>query len=132
MYMRYILIVEDDEDDRDLLCSAINEIDTSIRCILARNGQEALLGLRLKEFPRPNLIFLDLNMPRINGFQCLKELKKDRALQDIPVVIYSTSDVNEYRVECEQLGAVHFITKPTQFMDLCRVISEVMLKEMIC
>ncbi len=130
--MRYILIVEDDEDDRDLLCSAINEIDTSIRCILARNGQEALLGLRLKEFPRPNLIFLDLNMPRINGFQCLKELKKDRALQDIPVVIYSTSDVNEYRVECEQLGAVHFITKPTQFMDLCRVISEVMLKEMIC
>jgi CheY-like chemotaxis protein len=131
LFMPYILIVEDDEDDRDLFCSAVYEIDPSIRCILARNGEEALLGLRLKEFPRPNLIFLDLNMPRINGFQCLKELKKDRLLQDIPVAIYSTTDVNEYREECKQLGAIHFITKPTQLTDLCRVISDVMLKEMI-
>jgi CheY-like chemotaxis protein len=129
--MLHLLIIEDDEDDRDLFCDAIHEIEPQIKCILARNGEEALTGLRLDQFPKPKLIFLDLNMPRKNGFQCLRELKGDRLLRDIPVVIYTTSKSIEQKTECEKLGAVHFITKPTSFNELCRVISNVLYKEMI-
>jgi CheY-like chemotaxis protein len=129
--MPYILIVDDDADDRDLFCTAMREVDPSLACIHARDGQEALLGLRLKEFPTPHLIFIDLNMPRLNGFQCLKELKKDRALQNIPVAIYTTSKIREHKEECERLGAAHFITKPTRFTELCTVISDVLVSEML-
>ena len=129
--MAYILIVDDDEDDRELFCDALREVDPSIVCVHAQDGQQALLGLRLKEFPIPHIIFIDLNMPRLNGFQCLKELKKDRALQNIPVAIYTTSKIKEHKEECERLGASHFITKPTRFTELCSVISEVLVKEIV-
>ena len=129
--MAYILIVDDDEDDRELFCDALREVDPSIVCIHAQDGQQALLGLRLKEFPIPHIIFIDLNMPRLNGFQCLKELKKDRSLQNIPVAIYTTSKIKEHKEECERLGASHFITKPTRFTELCSVISEVLVKEIV-
>ncbi len=129
--MQHILIIEDDEDDRDLFCDAIYKISPQIKCILARNGEEALIGLRLNEFPKPNLIVLDLNIPNENGVQCLRELKGDRSLLDIPVAIYTTFKSIEQKMECEKLGAVHFITKPTSFNELCRVISNVFYKEMI-
>lgn len=129
--MPNILIVDDDEDDRDLLSTVIHEIDTRIKCFLARNGHEALLSLRMKEYPKLDLIFLDLNMPRISGTEFLRELKKDRSLQDIPVVIYSTSKLEEDKHECEKLGAVHFIIKPNSFTELRRLISNVLDKEMI-
>lgn len=65
--MTRVLIVDDDEDDRDLLTIAIHELDPKIHCILARNGEEALQGLRAQNLSKPDLIFLDLNMPRTNG-----------------------------------------------------------------
>jgi CheY-like chemotaxis protein len=126
-----VLIVDDDEDDRDLFCIAVHEIEPRTHCIMARNGEEALQGLRLEEYPKPHIIFLDLNMPRINGFQCLRELKKDRELQDIPVVIYTTSKVEEDRQEIKNFGAVHYISKPSSFTELCSIISNVFEKEMI-
>jgi CheY-like chemotaxis protein len=126
-----VLIVDDDEDDRDLLSEAVHEIDPRINCILARNGQEALIGLRMHEMPKPNLIFLDLNMPRVNGIQFLKELRKDRALRDIPVAIYTTSNLNKDEQECRRLGAVHFVTKPSSFNGICMMVSKVFIDEMI-
>lgn len=129
--MPYILIVDDDEDDRDLFCDAVHDIEPSLHCILARDGQEALLGLRLADFPKPNLIFLDLNMPRVNGLQCLRELKSDRSLQDIPVVMYTTSKVNEQKETCLRLGAIRFITKPTKFTALREAVADVLDMQMI-
>jgi CheY-like chemotaxis protein len=111
--MATVLIVDDDEDDRDLFCIALHDIDPSINCIIARNGIEAMQGLRSQNFERPDWIFLDLNMPRLNGIQCLMELKKDPSLQDIPVIIYTTSKLKEDREKTQQLGAIHFITKPS-------------------
>jgi CheY-like chemotaxis protein len=129
--MPYILIVDDDEDDRDLFCDVVHEIEPSLHCILARNGQEALLGLRMAEFPKPQLIFLDLNMPRLNGLQCLRELKSDRSLQNIPVVIYTTSKIKEHKDECMELGAVDFLTKPTSFSELRRMVADVINREVV-
>ena len=127
----YILIIDDDEDDRDMLSSAIHDIDPQFKCLLAANGDEALTGLRLNHFPKPELIFLDLNMPRLTGLQLLKELKKDRVLQEIPVVIYSTSNAREDKAACMELGAVHFITKPTSYKVLKRMISDVLVTELL-
>ncbi len=129
--MARVLIVEDDEDDRDLLFEAIHEVDHSINCIAAQNGQEALAGLRRTEMPKPDLIFLDLNMPRVNGMQFLKEIKRDSTLQDIPVVIYTTSKISTDESECKRLGAVHFITKPNSFRGICRIVADIFANEMI-
>jgi CheY-like chemotaxis protein len=125
-----ILIIDDDEDDRDLLTMAIQDIDASIKCIMARNGEEALQILG-RLYLKPHLIFLDLNMPFRNGVQFIKELRKNRDLQDIPVVIYTTSSSKGYTEDLKNLGAMHFITKPHSFKDLSQRVQEVFTKELI-
>ena len=129
--MANVLIVDDDEDDRDLFCIAVHELDAKINCILARNGEEALQGLQLEKFPKPDLIFLDINMPRLNGIQFLRELKKDSHLQVIPVVIYTASLQGQDLEEAKELGAEHFFAKPSSFRALCKIIKDVFTKEMI-
>jgi CheY-like chemotaxis protein len=126
--MTHILIIDDDEDDRDLLTIAIHEADPTINCAMARNGQEALHGLKVMEFPKPHLIFLDLNMPRLNGVQFMNELTKDRELHDIPVVIYTTSKIKEDVEKMLALGASYFLTKPTSFNELCRSVKDILTK----
>lgn len=125
-----ILIIDYDEDDRDLLTMAIQEIDASIKCIMARNGEEALQILG-KHYVKPHLIFLDLNTPFRDGVQFIKELRKNRGLQDIPVVIYTTSLVKDYVEDLKKLGAMYFITKPHSFKDLSQRLQEVFTKELI-
>lgn len=129
--MVHILIVVDDEDDGDIFCEAVHELEPAANCILARNGQEALIRLRLHQFPRPEIIFIDLNMNRINGLQCLREIKKDSSLQDIPVVIYTTSKRKEDQEETKALGVVHYLIKPSKFSELCRNLNLIFQKEMI-
>jgi CheY-like chemotaxis protein len=127
----HILIIDDDEDDRDLLSIAVHELDPKIHCAMARNGQEALDTLQTLKFPRPQLIFLDLNMSRMNGVQFIQEMKKDRVLQDIPVIVYTTSKLKEDAEKMLSLGASHVLTKPTSFKELCRNVRDIFEKEMI-
>lgn len=110
-----IMIVDDDEDDIDFFCEVINEIDGSYTCVTAANGEEALQKLRKGKTQLPDLIFLDLNMPRMNGKVCLQQIKKDSALQNIPVIIYTTSSHRQDKEETLQHGAAHFMTKPPTF-----------------
>jgi len=107
-----ILIVDDDPDDQLQLIEAFREIDPDVVCCTAMNGQE---GLKLLEFTTPallpSLIFLDLNMPRVNGQRFLFELKSDDHLKAIPVVIYSTSSNPKDIKDLMRLGAFDYITK---------------------
>ncbi len=119
---RIYLIVDDDKDDQDLFMEAVHEIDKTIRCYSASDCEEALRFLRSGTASLPDLIFLDLNLPRVNGKQCLAELKKDTALRDIPVIIYSTSSERGDVEETARLGAVHFLTKPNKFGELCNTL----------
>jgi CheY-like chemotaxis protein len=129
--MIHVWIVDDDEDDRDLLTLAIHEADPTIKCAMARDGKEALDGLRLTHSRKPHLIFLDLNMPRVDGVKFIKELKKDRTLQDIPIVVYTTSKLEKDREEMMALGATHFLTKPNSLSSLCRAVEGIFVKEMM-
>ncbi len=110
-----IMIVDDDEDDMEFFCEAVMEIDASYACVTATNGEDALQKLRKGTSKLPDLIFLDLNMPRMDGKTCLVELKKDSELKNIPVIISTTSSHHKDRQETLQLGAVHFMTKSSTF-----------------
>jgi CheY-like chemotaxis protein len=122
---KIVLIIDDDEDDRSLFFDAVKEIDPRVKCISALDGRDALVLLRNKDITLPDYIFLDLNMPRLNGKQCLIELKKDPRLSKIPVIIYSTSKRIEDIQETKKLGAENFITKPTLFREICNAIRSV-------
>jgi CheY-like chemotaxis protein len=127
--MVHVLIVDDDEDDRDLFCEAVNIVDPSIECVMARNGEEALEGLKNGFFPTPDIIFLDLNMPRLNGTQCLRALKRNSLFEHIPVVIYTTSKLKEDKKAAIQGGAVDFVTKPTTVKELCDTIAGILVDQ---
>ncbi len=108
---KILLIVDDDADDRRLFIEAIKEIDDSIVCITANNGQQAL-ELLDKIDRLPDFVVLDLRMPRYSGKECLLEMKNNRRLKHIPVIIYTTSKNVEESKELREMGACHFMTKP--------------------
>lgn len=126
---KHILIVDDDEDDRDLFCKALTLVDQEAECLQAVSGLDALRLLKSGKIEKPDFIFLDLNMPRLSGKDCLKELKKDIYLSDIPVIIYTTSKLKDDKEETYKLGAVHFITKPSKLSELCHSISFVLTRD---
>ena len=121
-----ILLVDDDADDRSMFCDALHEVDDSVACIAAQDGAQALGILRAKADALPDFIFLDLNMPRLNGQQCLSEIKKALHLEHIPVIIYTTSKQQRDIDETKKLGAAGFITKPNTFDGICRSIASVL------
>ncbi len=118
-------IVDDDTDDQEIFVAAVNEIDESIKCIAVDNCEDALQMLKKNRTELPDFIFLDLNMPRINGRQCLIELRKEEHLKHVPVIIYSTSSLKKDIEETSQLGADMFLTKPSKFDDLCKALNNV-------
>lgn len=106
-----LYIVDDDPDDHFFLIEALNEINLSFHYFTALDGQEGLQKLQTNTIPLPSLIFLDLHMPKISGKQFLIEAKKDPALRNIPVIIYSTSsNANEIQ-EMKRLGAKDYLVK---------------------
>lgn len=112
-----ILNVDDDHEDREFFCEALREIDPSITCLRAESGAEALSILQ-NHTPLPDYIFLDINMPMMDGKECLKELKRMPELKHIPVIMYSTStDTNEIK-ECYKLGTEDFLIKPNNYKKL--------------
>lgn len=109
-----VLNVDDDLEDREFFSEALREIDPSIICLLAESGMEALSMLH-EQTPPPDYIFLDINMPMMDGKQCLKALKSVPEFESIPVIMYSTStDTREIR-ECYNLGAEDFLIKPHSY-----------------
>ena len=89
-----LLIVDDDNDDITLFCDAVHEIDKTHQCITASNGKEALQLLQ-HEGKKPDFIFMDLNLPFINGKECLTQIKRKPEFVDIPIIIYSTSKLQK-------------------------------------
>jgi CheY-like chemotaxis protein len=118
-----VFIADDDPDDVELLVEAIGQVDESATCLIAYDGEQAIQKLKSSAFTLPDIIFLDLNMPRINGMQCLAEIRKLQKLKDVPVVIYSTSSIPNDIEETKKLGAAHFLTKPSDYKALIVALS---------
>src|SRR5688572_12130297 len=108
---KHILLVDDDEDDQAFFLDTLREIDMNIKTEVTSNGIEAISFLKNSK-DTPTLIFLDLNMPLMNGFQCLVELKNNSKLKNIPVIIFTTSHNSNDIIKSEEMGAAYFFTKP--------------------
>ena len=108
----FCLLIDDDEDDRDIFLMAVNRVDKSIELDYAINGKEAIKRLKSYRSKLPNYIFLDLNMQIMNGKECLTEIKKLPDISEIPVIIYSTTLNEKIIYETLQLGAFDHIEKP--------------------
>lgn len=124
-----ILMADDDPDDREFTRSAMQEsrLVNDLRCV--EDGEELLDYLHRrgryadpKDSPRPGLILLDLNMPRLDGREALREIKADPKLRHIPVVVLTTSKTEEDILRSYGLGANCFITKPVTFEGLVEVV----------
>jgi chemotaxis family two-component system response regulator Rcp1 len=124
-----ILVVDDDPADIRLTLEALKRTKSLIHVSTARDGLEALVFLRREEklpaAPVPDLILLDLNMPRMNGRELLRVIKKDAALIPIPVVILTTSQAEQDIKETYQLLANCYVTKPTDFRQFMTVMSSI-------
>lgn len=110
---KWILCVDDDDDDRDFICEAVKEIDPTVDVLHASNGLLAcnMLTAFTETHEFPCLIIMDINMPIMNGREALAKIKSKRELEEIPVVMFSTSSHISDRKFCEQYN-VELVTKP--------------------
>jgi CheY-like chemotaxis protein len=125
--VKKFLLTDDDKDDRELFSEALASIDPAIICHGAEHGRDALRILNSLGGTKPDIIFLDINMPVMNGWELLHTLKKDSTRSDIPVIIYSTSSEERDRQIAKDLGALCFVTKPDNFR-LVKTILKVVVK----
>lgn len=109
------LVIDDDSDDRELFSEALASVDPAIVCDQATDGAEALKRLTTQEIDQPDIVFLDINMPVMNGWQFLTLLKSEDRYKDIPVIVYTTSSNLKDKLIADDLGALCFITKPHAF-----------------
>lgn len=123
-----ILMADDDDDDFLLTQKALKQSKLLNTLCRVHDGEELLEYLRHEgnytdktECPRPGVILLDLNMPRKDGREALKEIKSDEKLRNIPVVVFTTSKAEEDIYRSYQLGVNSFITKPVTFDGLIHV-----------
>jgi CheY-like chemotaxis protein len=123
--MKKILIVDDDEDDKEFLCEAIQKIDTSAYCICVSDGLHALRLINDDSFNPPDFIFLDLNMPKIGGIQCLNTIRKLPNYEAIPVVIYTTSNISSDQFNLPDLGPISILSKPTRIAELSKAVDDI-------
>lgn len=108
-------LIDDDQDDREFFAMAIADVDATITLETADSAVEAIARLK-KSFLNPDLIFLDINMPRIDGWECLRELRQIDQLRHTPIVIYSTTE-NVIRLPQPE-GYTAFLTKQPKIADL--------------
>jgi CheY-like chemotaxis protein len=122
------LIVDDDKDDCELFVEALSSLGIGNRYSCANNGLEAIEKLETNQ-AIPDIIFLDINMPGMNGWECLGKLKSEAPYKDIPVIIYTTSSLSKDRILARNLGATCFLTKMYDFKKLKQML-EVVIEKM--
>jgi CheY-like chemotaxis protein len=117
-----ILLADDDSDDRLFFKTIVDEFPLPASLIEVHNGEQLMQFLTVAATALPDVLFLDLNMPRKNGLECLAEIKHNDKLKGLPVILYSTSAGPDVTDQLYQNGAQHFIQKPSDFLQFKRVI----------
>jgi CheY-like chemotaxis protein len=122
-----VLSVEDDDSAYLLIRTAFRHLGIGMELQRVENGEEALNFLkrvgRFSNAPKPRLILLNMNLPRMNGLEVLSAMQADQELRDIPAVVFSSSSLDADKAKCLALGARQFITKPNnydEFVDAIR------------
>ncbi|MEO5776500.1 MAG: response regulator [Flavobacterium sp.] len=121
----HIILADDDEDDRLLFTDAFEELRINTKVNTFNDGVELMDYLNSPDAVLPNVLFLDLNMPKKNGIECLYEIKQDDRFSEIAIAIFSTSSSEEHIEETFIQGANIYIKKPSDFATLKKVLSDV-------
>ena len=123
-----ILLADDDADDRSFFETALNEIPVDTKLTMVNDGEQLMDHLSKNQEELPDVLFLDLSMPRKGGFECLTEMKDDIKLKDIPIVMFSTSYTQDFNYELGmiavlyKLGVQDYIRKPRTVAELKELI----------
>lgn len=120
-----ILLIDDDQDDHEIFSAAVEKVSDTLIYSARSSANEALEQLDA-DILKPDLIFLDLNMPVMNGQEFLAAVKKNEKLKHIPVIIFSTTSSRQTIQLTKDLGALDFITKPDRFDSLVMLLQTVL------
>lgn len=120
-----VLLADDDADDRFFFEKAVREAPTEANLTTAVNGEKLMLYLTNEIKDLPDVLFLDLNMPRKNGTECLKEIKQNEKLSTLPVIIYSTS-LHPEIADLLYVDGAHFYIKKTDLIEMQKVVNYVL------
>ncbi len=119
-----ILLADDDQDDCQFFKTAVQELLPSTNLKAVHDGEQLMKYLTAETNALPHVLFLDLNMPRKNGFECLSEIKQNEKLKNLPVIMFSTSFEQEVVNQLYQNGAQYFIRKPSEFSKFKKIIQQ--------
>lgn len=124
--LKKIVLIDDDEDDRDFFKTAIDCINPQLSVLSLVDGVCLTEYLRDNVNQIPDLLFLDINMPRKNGFECLEDIRSKYNTSELPIIMYSTSESDYDILNSKNLGANLYIKKPSDFTTLKEVLSKVL------
>lgn len=123
--MKTCYLIDDDIDDQDIFRMSLDVIDNTIKCDVVDNGQDAVQRLSAEIDYTPDYIFVDVNMPKMNGIECLKQLKNISRLSSTQIIMFSTSEDSRIISQCKQLGAKDFVVKPASLDSLSLILSKI-------
>ncbi|HYG50185.1 MAG TPA: response regulator [Flavobacteriales bacterium] len=116
--MKHCLLIDDDQDDQEIFRICLNKINKDVYLTVVNDGIEGLRLLTLEDDYTPDYIFLDMNMPKMDGIECLRSLKKIARLRETKIFMYSTTAETSAVEESWKLGAEAFIVKPSKTSEL--------------
>jgi len=119
-------LVDDDQDDQTIFQMALTQTKRDAKCIFANDGADALVKITTGALPKPDAIFIDINMPRMNGVQLLEEIKKLEEWKNVPAFMYSTSAEPKIVHQCMNLGATDFLQKQLTMVELRETLAGVL------
>ncbi|UUF12431.1 MULTISPECIES: response regulator [Flavobacterium] len=123
---RNIYLADDDDDDRVMFAEALFEIDNTVNLIQAQDGQQLMDILYKQPDPLPEIIFMDINMPKRDGLKCLEEIRNQKRLKKLRIIMLSTSSDPLVIDKAFNLGATFYAVKPSTFNELKSFIKEVL------
>ena len=130
----HILLADDDIDDRFLFTKALKEIDIETHLVAVHDGEQLMDYLNANTTKLPDIVFLDLSMPRKTGFECLTEIKDSEKLKNLTIIVFTTSFARGIDFEqgligtLSKIGAEEYIRKPSSFEELKQIINRVLTK----
>src|SRR3989337_1246658 len=125
-HIKHVVLADDDEDDRWLFLQVVSEISSTLKLSFAKDGTELLSFLKINS---PDLIFIDLNMPLLNGVECIRKIRALKPKSALPIIVYSTSSSEKNIEECYHEGANYYLVKPYSIDKISLALTSILAKD---
>lgn len=123
-----VFLVDDDYEDHEIFKMALDSAEPGAELFTAESGIEAIEKLREENKFIPDIIFFDVNMPRMTGKECIRQLRQLKHLEKIPMILYSTHDDKKEFIQAKEVGASDFVTKPASISEYIKTLKTVIDK----